>query len=56
MDVQELLAQAKDAITVKRVYGEPIEKNGVTIVPAAAVRGGGGGGVGEGSSDEGTGS
>jgi hypothetical protein len=56
MDVQELLAQAKDAITVKRVFGEPYEKNGVTVVPVAAVRGGGGGGGGEGPSGEGSGS
>lgn len=44
MNVDELLGGARDAITVKRVYGEPIERNGVTVVPAAVVRGGGGGG------------
>jgi uncharacterized spore protein YtfJ len=27
------------------VFGEPIEKNGVTIIPAAKVMGGGGGGA-----------
>ncbi len=37
---------AQDVLTVKRVYGEPFEKDGVTIIPVAAVRGGGGGGVG----------
>lgn len=56
MDVQELLSQAKDAITVKRVFGEPYERDGVTIVPVAAVRGGGGGGGGEGPNGEGSGS
>jgi uncharacterized spore protein YtfJ len=56
MDVQELLSQAKDAITVKRVFGEPYERNGVTVVPVAAVRGGGGGGAGEGRPGEGSGS
>ena len=56
MDVQELLAQAKDAITVKRVYGEPLEKDGAMIVPVAAVRGGAGGGGGEGRPGEGSGS
>ena len=45
--IQELLAGAGDNITVKRVYGEPIEKDGVTLIPAAAVRGGAGGGEGE---------
>lgn len=52
MDMQEMLTGARDAITVRRVYGEPFEKNGVTIVPAASVRGGGGGGSGEGPEGE----
>ena len=45
--VEEILSEARDTLTVRRVYGEPIVHNGVTIVPAAAVRGGGGGGEGE---------
>lgn len=44
MDVQDVLSQARDAITVRRVFGEPYEKDGVTVIPAAGVRGGGGGG------------
>jgi uncharacterized spore protein YtfJ len=48
MDVQETIAKARDAITVKRVYGDPYERNGVTVIPAAMVAGGGGGGSGEG--------
>jgi uncharacterized spore protein YtfJ len=36
--------RARDAITVRRVFGDPIEREGVTLVPAANVRGGGGGG------------
>lgn len=47
MKIQETLAQAQEAMTVRRVYGEPYEKDGVTIIPAATVRGGGGGGGGE---------
>jgi uncharacterized spore protein YtfJ len=43
-NVDEILKGARDAITVKRVYGDPVEREGVTIVPAAAVGGGGGGG------------
>jgi uncharacterized spore protein YtfJ len=43
-NIDELLKGARDAISVKRVYGDPIESEGVTIVPAAIVRGGGGGG------------
>ena len=46
MKVEELLGTAKDAITVKRVYAEPFEKDGLTIVAAAAVSGGAGGGTG----------
>lgn len=44
--VSEIIERARDVITVKRVFGEPIHENGVTLVPAAAVRGGGGGGGG----------
>jgi uncharacterized spore protein YtfJ len=47
MDVQEAIAQARDTLTVKRVFGEAYEKNGVTIIPAARVQGGAGGGSGE---------
>ena len=34
-------------MTARRVYGDPYEKDGVTLIPAAAVRGGGGGGEGD---------
>ena len=37
---------AKDALTVRRVYGDPYEKERVTFIPAARVAGGGGGGSG----------
>jgi uncharacterized spore protein YtfJ len=43
-NVDEMFAGTQDAITVKRVFGDPIESEGVTIVPAAKVGGGGGGG------------
>jgi uncharacterized spore protein YtfJ len=43
-NVDELLEGAREAITVRRVYGDPIEREGVTVVPAASVGGGGGGG------------
>ncbi len=48
MKLDELMAEARDTITVRRVYGEPYEKDGVTLIPAASVRGGGGAGEGEG--------
>lgn len=47
MEMKDLFEQARDAITVRRVFGEPVERNGVVVVPAAAVRGGGGGGSGQ---------
>ena len=45
MDVQQVLGGAQDAMAAKRVYGEPYEKNGVTVIPAAKVAGGGGFGL-----------
>jgi uncharacterized spore protein YtfJ len=44
MNMDEMLAGARDAMSVKRVYGDPIEKDGVTFIPVAKIRGGGGGG------------
>lgn len=46
MQAQDILAQARDVLTVKRVFGEPIERDGALIIPAAKVAGGGGGGSG----------
>ena len=46
MKFDELVSTARDAITVKRVFAEPYEKDGVTVIPAAIVAGGGGGGGG----------
>jgi uncharacterized spore protein YtfJ len=48
MDVQEVLSHARDAMTVKRVFGEPYEKDGVTVIPVASVMGGVGAGGGNG--------
>jgi uncharacterized spore protein YtfJ len=43
-NVDEILQGARDAMSVKRVFGDPIESEGVTVVPVALVIGGGGGG------------
>jgi uncharacterized spore protein YtfJ len=56
MEVQDVLAQARDTMTVKRVFGEPYEKDGVTIIPAAQVQGAAGGGSGEDPQGQGRGS
>jgi uncharacterized spore protein YtfJ len=45
MNVDEMLTGARDAMTVKRVYGDPIERDGILVIPAAKVAGGGGGGA-----------
>ena len=47
MDVKETIEAARDSMTVRRVYGDPYERNGVTVIPAASVQGGAGGGSGE---------
>ncbi len=44
MKVDEMLKGTYDALTVKRVYGDAIERDGATFVPVANVRGGAGGG------------
>jgi uncharacterized spore protein YtfJ len=56
MQVQDVIAQARDALTVKRVFGEPYERDGMTIIPAARIGGGAGAGGGEGSQADGSGS
>lgn len=55
VDVRKTIEDAKDAITVRRVFGEPYVKNGVTLIPAARVQGGAGGGSGEGPDEQGRG-
>jgi uncharacterized spore protein YtfJ len=47
VDVDRTIEGAKDALTVRRVFGDPYEKNGVTVIPAARVQGGAGGGAGQ---------
>ena len=49
---EQLLAQARDAFTVNRVFGEPMVVNGLTLIPVAALRGGGGTGGGGGVSED----
>jgi uncharacterized spore protein YtfJ len=56
MDVQDITSQARDALTVKRVFGEPYEKDGLTVIPAARVQGAVGAGGGEDPQTQGKGS
>jgi uncharacterized spore protein YtfJ len=46
MKVDDILASARDSITARRVYTDPVERDGVTVIAAASVAGGGGGGTG----------
>jgi uncharacterized spore protein YtfJ len=45
MDLGQLAATARDLFSAKLVYGEPVERDGATVIPAATVFGGGGGGA-----------
>jgi len=56
ISVERLLAEARDAITVKRVFGDPIERDGRTLIPVANVMGGFGGGGGDQADGNGSGS
>ena len=57
-EVFDRLGAVEDLLTVRKVFGEAYELDGVTIIPVASVQGGGGGGGGEGGGpgDAGTGS
>ena len=47
MSLSQLLDTARDSLTVRRVFGDPYERDGATVIPAARVRGAGGGGGGK---------
>ena len=53
----EMVSSLRDVMTVSRVFGQPYERDGVTVIPAADVRGGAGGGTGKknGTGEEGEG-
>jgi uncharacterized spore protein YtfJ len=48
VDVKETISSAAQAMNVNRVFGEPYQRNGVTIIPVARLAGGAGGGGGGG--------
>ncbi|SEG97194.1 Sporulation protein YtfJ (Spore_YtfJ) [Nonomuraea solani] len=53
MNIMELLEESKDAATVKRVFGDPIQHGDITVIPVARVTQGGGGGQGQGKGEKG---
>jgi hypothetical protein len=46
VEPQEAFRSVRDALSARQVFGEPVERDGVTVIPAATVIGGGGGGGG----------
>jgi hypothetical protein len=44
MDLDALLQGHRDAVNARRIYGDAVESDGVTVIPAAVVLGGTGGG------------
>jgi uncharacterized spore protein YtfJ len=51
--MNEVTTAARDAMAVRRVFGEPCERDGVTVIPAAVVVGGMGAGSGQRGGDAG---
>lgn len=51
-----ILDRLRGMVGVDRVFGDPVERNGATVIPAAKIRTGGGGGGGGGGDDEAMGS
>src|SRR5262249_41304192 len=55
MDSQLILTGAQDALTARRVFGDPIQADGPPLIPTPMVSGGGGGGSGRRAADGGDG-
>jgi len=53
---ERIIQRLRETTTVERVFGDPIERDGATLVPAASLRSGGGGGGGGGGDERGSGS
>ncbi|MEV4052385.1 hypothetical protein AB0J55_14480 [Amycolatopsis sp. NPDC049688] len=47
MKLGQLATAAREMFSARLVYGEPVERDGVVVIPAATVIGGGGGGEGD---------
>jgi uncharacterized spore protein YtfJ len=47
VDINQFVNAAQDAVSVRRVFATPYEKDGTTVITAARVSGGGGGGSGQ---------
>ena len=45
-NITDIIHTARESMTAKRVFAEPVERDGTTIFPAARITGGVGGGAG----------
>lgn len=46
MTPDEIVTRVGDQLGIRRVFGEPVERDGLTVIPVAVAIGGGGGGTG----------
>jgi uncharacterized spore protein YtfJ len=46
LNLETIVERVDDTISARRVFGEPVVKDGVTVIPVARVMGGAGGGEG----------
>jgi uncharacterized spore protein YtfJ len=51
VNLKEFIGKGQETMTVKRAFGEAYVQNGVTVVPAARIRGAVGGGGGDDKSE-----
>ena len=54
MELPEVFGRAAESAQVRRVFGEPIEREGLIVVPTAVVRAAAGGGQGRGPKEDGS--
>ncbi|GGI03393.1 spore germination protein GerW family protein [Egicoccus halophilus] len=52
MPLQRITDLVRDTLHVQRVFGEPVERDGTTVIPVALVGGGGGAGSGQDSAGD----
>jgi uncharacterized spore protein YtfJ len=50
--IKNMMESWRDTFAVGRVFGEPVDKDGLTVIPVAMVAGGGGGGSGPQGAEE----
>ena len=53
VEPQDAFRSVHEALSARQVFGEPVERDGVTVIPAATVIGGGGSSKGSGEGDAG---